>query len=513
MTREKQRLKSFRIFLLLVIGLCPPYCNAQTWIRLSAPGLEMYTSDNAPNARAALHAFELARAYFEQSGRFPLPPRRPLRVFAFRSREEYIEFQIHPYALAHYLHGRTRDYIVLPDIQPEHLNIALHEYTHYMLASLNIPHWLREGLAEVYCTMALDGGTVTIGRADPRRLRALEFNNSIQLDDLLDASDNFRDPNAAAVFYSKSWALSHMLLLNKDYSGKFPQFLSLVSTGKSTGEAFSSVYQKSWSQMEGELQRYVTQTFHEVSAEVRVPQQPLDESILKPLDRDLVLTDLLAAHPATIAKAQTKFAELAALYPDDANLESLLGDIAFQEDRLAEARYHLTRALTLGSRDAQTLFQCVRVERQSALPNPEVVRLLESALTSAGGNQESIFELGLLEFKRAQYTSASATLLRLENIKPEWAYSFYLVMAYCSLHGNQLQEAAHYAQRAAEYSKTSDESSEANRLLERVGAANGDLVSSSYNQRIPNIATTPAATTADDTITNLRVSSHRRTSW
>ena len=129
-------------------------------------------------------------------------------------------------------HGQ--EYVVLRNITPDDYPTAVHEYVHVLLKPVQAktPLWLQEGLAEMYSTLKPIGDKVQIGEI--KRGHYYELHTSKWLDlATLTAVDHrspyYNESKRMGIFYAESWALTHMLMLDRSYNPRFNDFTSALS--------------------------------------------------------------------------------------------------------------------------------------------------------------------------------------------------------------------------------------------------------------------------------------------
>jgi tetratricopeptide (TPR) repeat protein len=132
--------------------------------------------------------------------------------------------------------------------------VVLHEYAHevfHFTLGPGVPPWLDEGLAELCASVAADAGMQAAGRLIGRpiagHVASLRPRPGPSVTDLLTtdhAALTQMAPDDAALFYAKSWALVHYLLLGRENRGPgdVPAFLAAQGSGRSPVEAFESVF-------------------------------------------------------------------------------------------------------------------------------------------------------------------------------------------------------------------------------------------------------------------------------
>ena len=311
---------------------------SQAWISLKTPHFEIYTTNTEQQALLTLQALEDVRSFFQQTTSLIQPNMKPVRVIAFRSREEYMPFRLQSTSFAHYLHSRRGDYIVLQDISPEHRRAAVHEYTHYIfrMAGLNLPIWLCEGTADFYSSLDVQERRSTLGGVLPSRLRSLDGVGLVRLQTLFavdHASPFYNDPSKVALFYGQSWALVHMLAFHPQYGGLFPNYLRDVSSGIPSGQAFQDVYGKSLAEVEADLLTYIPKIADNQTTLALHAVEHLTPVVtaLSDVDGAITMADLLAAHRSTAQEAKNRLNELSGRNPGNPQAEELLAYLAAQD--------------------------------------------------------------------------------------------------------------------------------------------------------------------------------------
>lgn len=329
------------VFLTLAVSLLCSAAPAATsqWISLKTPHFEMYTTNSETQALQTLQVLEEVRAFFEQTTSLIQPTTKPVRIMAFRSREEYEPFRLQSTSFAHYLHSRRGDYIVLQDIAPEHRRAAIHEYTHFVfrMAGLQLPIWLCEGTADFYSSFEMQGDRSSVGAVLPSRFRALEKGGLLPLETIFAVdhrSPFYNDPTKVALFYGQSWALVHMLAFHPHYRAQFAHFLQLVSSGVSCPDAFQDLYTKSVDDVAQDLKYYLPELSNNQSTSElkRLEREQPSITPLSEVEGTIAMADLLAAHRSTAGLARNRLEALNERNPGNPKTEELLAYLAAQPD-------------------------------------------------------------------------------------------------------------------------------------------------------------------------------------
>src|SRR5579863_7265112 len=93
---------------------------ADQWVKLATPHFELYTSAGEKKGREAILYFEQVRSFFLQASASKRASDFPVRIVAFRGEKQYEPYRPNDSAIAYYIEGRNRDYIVMRDISIEH---------------------------------------------------------------------------------------------------------------------------------------------------------------------------------------------------------------------------------------------------------------------------------------------------------------------------------------------------------------------------------------------------------
>ncbi len=325
------------VFTLLAVSAAKPVV-AEEWTSLRTPHFELLTTNSQADAQQTLQLLETTRAFFQQTTSLIPAGGKPVRIFAFRSREEYAPFRLQKTSFAHYLHSRRGDYIVLQDISPEHHRAAIHEYTHYVfrMAGLNLPIWLCEGTADLYSSLMIEGRTATLGSVLPSRYQSITQQALLPLSDLFavdHASPLYNDAAKLPLFYGESWSLVHMLAFDKQYRAGFPAFLQAVSAGRSSAEALQETYHKTVSDVAADLRGYLPRLAENQTEQVLEPMQTAEPTVaaMTSFESNLAMADLLAAHRLTAGQARNRLEALQRSDRSNPQAEEILSYLAAQD--------------------------------------------------------------------------------------------------------------------------------------------------------------------------------------
>jgi tetratricopeptide (TPR) repeat protein len=439
--------------------------DAARWVGFSTPHFELYTTNDESTAYEAVQRFEVLHDFFQQLG-MPggLPNTTPgsrVRVIAFRSAREFSAHQVSPAACAYYQRTRSGDYIVMQDLEPDHYQVGVHEYTHFLFrgSGLKLPLWLNEGLAEFYSSLESRNGQVIVGRPPYGRLRSLRTQSWITLKTLFSAgqaSPYYTQADKMAIFYAESWALTHMLAMQADYAAQFSRLLALISGGTPALEAIQILYHKNPDQLISDLNDYLQQRLLPVRAVNLAASYPAASHQGEPQSLasvraqvDFALADLAAANPYSGLGAAAPLDDVSKRYPDSPEAEESLGYYALNQNRPAEARTHFAKALERHSSAPDVLFYAAHLDLEAGAPLGPVIDLLQKVLLLDPGHYNARFDLGFAAAKATRFDLALSTLNNMPDVRPEHRYLLTYTIAYCYIHLNRVADAQAYADQAS----------------------------------------------------------------
>lgn len=447
--------------------------SAENWVRASTPHFEIDTQLNSRDALRALEMFEQTRAAFEHIGLPHALPSQRLRIIDLNSDSEYSRYLLKPGAFGCYQRGRRGDYIVVRDLSPAHDEVAVHEYTHFVVehSGLKLPVWLNEGIAELYSTLELRGSQCIIGRAQAGRLAALASYRPVPLNVLFSADGSSRyynDPAAMQIFYAESWALAHMLALGPGYAPHFDSLVQAISAGDSPETALRNCYGKSVQRIEADLDGYLRQrSFATVSYEIDVQLLAVEPviGVLPKSELDLSAADLLASNASSGPEALDKVRELARRHPNQAGFEETLGYIALRYNQRDEARAHFATAVEQQSDDPVSIYNSVRLEQAAGAGAERAIPLLERVLALKPDYEPAIIDLGFTAAHANRFDLALSAFSQLKGLNPKAAYEVLYTMAYCSLQLHRPAEASAYAAQAQQQARNVEQRAQVDSLL------------------------------------------------
>ncbi len=454
-------MRSVLIVTFLAITTAPSALVAQQWTRLTSPNFEIYTDAGEKEGRGLLTRFEQVRGFFLKAAPVRPPEEFPVRIIAFKSREEFSQYNPNPVAAAYFTSNAYRDYIVLPNTSQEMFSLGVHEYTHLVVrhSGLRLPLWLNEGWADVFSSMRQVSDGIAVGDLLKDRVQLLEKGVWLDLPSLAvvnQRSPEYHEANRAGMFYSQSWALAHMLYLSPEYKDNFAKFLNALHRGAPFAEACQTAFGKSPATLQEELHTYFTRkkivgqifevTFDKAQAKPEVA--PVSD-----FDSRLVLADLLTVI-GQVARAGEEYEALAREQPNRPEVALSLGYVALARKENEGARQQFEKAFALGIRDARMCFQLAALQREAHAPVATVIPVLERAVELRPDFTEALVNLGLARMETREFEKAIESLMKVPTVAPGAAPAVFTALAYSNLQTGHLDDARNHAATARKYAKT-----------------------------------------------------------
>jgi tetratricopeptide (TPR) repeat protein len=301
----------------------------------------------------------------------------PITVIVFRNDEAYRPFkpvyQGRPADVTGYFHSSgDTGYITLAAGQGERNPYAVifHEYVHALTSesagavSTPLPTWLGEGLAEYFSAFEVAGGgkKVRLGGAVISHTRLLREREPLPLKTLLavdQSSPFYLEADKKNLFYAESWALTHYLLHGA--AGKrrsqFRRFITALAQGEPADASFTRAFQIDFATLERELRAYTARGSY-LSEEMALDQQVefdrgIQTTTLREAEVQAYLGDLLWRIQRS-AEGESFLNRALSIEPKLAMASQSLGTLRLRQNRYAEARTYLGRAIEAGSQNFLT---------------------------------------------------------------------------------------------------------------------------------------------------------------
>ena len=251
---------------------------------------------------------------------------------------------------------------VVPDIRQgrggisDELNTLLHEYAHHFQFATTrerLPRWLTEGYAEFFAAAEFErDGSMTIGR--PNLMRAEEIVNGryVPVEQLLDIDLYIAESTGMYdSYYGRSWLLLHYLTFSREREGQLMRYWNAVASGEKSLAAAERIF-GDIQDLEDDMRAYgnggrmaAITVLPENLATGTITVRELSEG---EADAMWTMMDVRTGvgddrRPEVLEKARA----LAARYPDDAGVLTVLAEIEYDSENDAEAIAAASRARQL----------------------------------------------------------------------------------------------------------------------------------------------------------------------
>ncbi len=439
-----------------------------TWTRIQSAHFEIYSQQgDSANVRASLMWFEQLHAFFVAAGLNGNTAAR-VRVIGFRSVKDYDVYRLHPAADAYYVGTESREYIVMPSLDPGKFGVAAHEYAHVVLhaSGTHLPSWLNEGLAEFFSTVHISNTQCEMGADIRSHSQLLHSRAWMPLSRLLDTrSDALHNRDDSSLFYAQSWALTDMLLLSADYRVRLPEMIAALASGEASATALTQVYGKSLASITEDLRAFMSSgSLKPIRAPgIKIESVKATSSELTSFATRSMLAELLVAS-GELERAQALYDDLSRESPESAEISAALGTIALRRGDSTTARLRWKQAIAQGITDANLCYRYAIIADQAGLPANEIRPALERALALKPDFDDVRFKLALLESNASNYESELKQLKAMRVIPSSRAFGYWLAMAYAEDQLGQHDESKLSAQQALHFAATPEERTQATEL-------------------------------------------------
>lgn len=446
------------------------------WIVMRSENFEVYSSAGERATRETLQHFERVRGFFEQASPGTSQPEFLIRVVVVSDRKEYEALRPNNFAIAYYLSGRLREYIVIGNAAVQAFPVAVHEYVHLLArqAGLNYPPWLNEGLAELYSTLKPYGGKIMVGDIINGRMQALQSEKWPPLKEILEAAKDspyYNEKDRAGKLYNIGWALTHMLSLSDDYRRGFGDVMKLIQAGTASEAALAKVYGKDLKQIEGDLERYVRRaTLRAVLFDASLSKLTEKPEPVALDDFEVRMMKAELGEPGRAAKESLRVYEaLSAENPKQAGAKTLLAYAQYREGLRPEAAASFKTAFELGERNPKVLWDFGRIAAGTDL---ELADAALSELLKAQPNRVEVrTELAWVKLRSNQGKQALETLAPVRQVRPAEAVRFFEVAALVNQQLGNRDEAVAAAGRMRKVAKEEADIARAEKLVKWLEAA------------------------------------------
>lgn len=240
----------------------------ERWIEVRTANFRFFSNAGVGATRKVALDLEELRAVLAQLTEFELQSPLPTLIYVFKGQRSFEPYKFTrgggPARLSGYFLGRRHgNYIAIAADSRDASAIIFHEYVHYVAAT-NLwwmPLWLSEGLAELYQTFEVVGGTAYLGLPIDRHLSLLGNRTLIPFPELLAADQTsplYHDHDAKGAFYAQSWALTHYLMLGSpERRRQLGRYLDLLQRGTAEPDAFRAAFASEYRALETEVRTHL----------------------------------------------------------------------------------------------------------------------------------------------------------------------------------------------------------------------------------------------------------------
>ena len=344
---------------------------ADSWNSVRSKNFSIVGSTTVANLQAAAARLEQFRwAFSRLYPQFNLDNDQRTKIVIFKDAASYFEFL--PKRLdgstdvgvaGYFQPGEDVDYITLaiPADQIDPLSTAVHEYFHSLLESnfdrSQLPPWANEGLAEYFETVHVENGrNIVVGAQQIEHLRMLRRSAFIPLAEFfaITAADlKAMSPERRRLYYAEAWAVVHTMVQNGQLSMD-----KLADDLAHWNESADELSQER-ARLQQDLNRNVRGAFPQPRSVVASDAMPVPDlpqpRALSAAQVSMTLGDLLL-HTGDSARGDLFLRQAVAADHDDPNANGSLGVLLMREDRTAEAKPFLQKAVATGNVNPVVLF-------------------------------------------------------------------------------------------------------------------------------------------------------------
>ena len=258
-----------------------------------------------------------------------------------------------------FMRAPDKNYILLRlDAQGAHpFATVYHEYTHYLMrdASVWLPLWLNEGMAEFFQNTDIQDKEVLLGQASADDVLYLRQNQLIPLTTLLKvdySSPYYHEEQKGSVFYAESWALTHMLTILDAQKGtnRVQDYANLLAKKQDAVTAAQQAF-GDLNQLQKSLNIYISQLafmMFKMNKPIPVDESTFQVRAIPATDADAIRADVLVYNQRT-RDAQALIDQVLHDDPNNALAHETMGFLKFREGDKEAARKWYGEAVKLDS--------------------------------------------------------------------------------------------------------------------------------------------------------------------
>jgi tetratricopeptide (TPR) repeat protein len=454
-----------------------PARGASHWTRLASPNFELYTTGGEKRGRETIRYFEQVRDFFLLASPLEGTRESPLRIVEFEDSADFNRFRPNEAAIAFFLAGPEREYIVMSDAAVKDEHAAIHEYMHVVIrhSGLKLPLWLNEGWAEVFSSLRPMGKEMAVGDLLPGRMKTLDKEKWLDFDALVAVdkqSPSYNEASRAGIFYAESWALVHMLFLAPEYKDNFAKFVMALHNGKSAADACQAAFGRSSAQVFADLRTYfgrknLSGTAFQIGADHQ--EVPVTAAPVADPDVRLMQAELLVASGKRV-EARAEYAKLEQQPPVRPELLRAVGNLALIEKNNEQARQYFRRAFDAGDDDARMCYELSKLEQEAKSEPAKIMPILERALKSRPDFPAAETQLGLLKVDVRDFTGAVAALTSIPSVNAQDAPKVYCGLALSQIEVGDIPDAQANIEKCRQWARSEADIARVKRLVRFIDA-------------------------------------------
>ena len=256
--------------------------------------------------------------------------------------------------------------------------IFFHEYAHHIQlqnASIAIPAWLVEGFAEFFATAQInEDGSVGIGTPPLYRAYGLVNLRGLTIEEMVGgASRRSMSDEERELLYGRGWLLTHYLSFEPTRRGQLTQYIDAIQKGQGALESARAAF-GDLRKLDRELNSYMNQRklkYVLIDAKAISPS-PVTIRPLRSGEAAIMDVHIRSTRGVNKKTAQGVVADarrIAAAYPSDSFVQSVLAEAEFDADNFTAAEAAADKALVANSNDVQALIYKGRARMELAKSN------------------------------------------------------------------------------------------------------------------------------------------------
>ncbi len=465
-------MRLFWAFFLAVSSL-----HSADWIRLKSEHFEILSSASESKSNTVLHQFEQVAGFFQQLNKTSSNNSIPVRIILFGSQIAYIPYRMNESASAFFYPAPDADYIVLVSGSNNIQNIGLHEYVHLLISRSHskLPLWLEEGFADLFSTLKAADNQTEIGAVPSGRAQRLFLEELLPLRTLITTdrhSSLYNESYRIGMFYSQSWALTHMLRLSDNYRQDFEAFFNLILAGYPTDEALHRAYGRSVEQVDADLRAYIAK------GRLRLVRVPIKLKKERPILTKLADADFIAQLSLSNLQIQKdppnaskSFERLMADNPTRPEPVASLGYLHAAGGHPDKSIALMERAINLGYRHPR-LFKDYSLLQLAAGKNALFVTFARKQLELDPDDVEQRQRVAAILFQMTDYTQALSELQKIEKPPLNLAARQYQGIAHCAIQLGDWPLVKKSLDLLRKVSRTAEESAEVKKIEQAIALFN-----------------------------------------